>query len=359
MNNPQNSLLLLESLEPRWLLSGVWTGTDIDGDKVTIRLSGPGILQVDSQESGLGEQIDVITVFNTRSSSKLTINAARRGGDGYVDIETIDAAGETLNQISVDGNLGYLTARSVKKINVWSPATLSGQDAEWVFESYLKELQIKGDFMDATLDIGGSVNKVTVNGDMDFATLLIGGEADRITVKGDIKNDTLIQVNYELKSLKVYGSCYDSTIETSTDLRRLYVRGDLDYCIVKAGDDIGTIMIDGTMVETSVQAQDFIDKIDVWFWIVDSDIQAGYGGIDYAIAYGISDSAFDSLGRIDDIDLYYFYHDDDDYIMVDGALYWPILTPDDVNPRYEEDYLYYYDDEDYDYYGDFYYYYFE
>ena len=64
--------LVLEPLERRWLLSGFWQGVDVDGDAVTVRLKGPGDLEVVTEDLGLGEQIETIWLSDTSRSSAFT-----------------------------------------------------------------------------------------------------------------------------------------------------------------------------------------------------------------------------------------------------------------------------------------------
>ena len=48
MQTEKSKRLIVERLEDRVLLSGLWQGVDVDGDRVTIRLRGPG------EEGGVG-----------------------------------------------------------------------------------------------------------------------------------------------------------------------------------------------------------------------------------------------------------------------------------------------------------------
>ncbi len=181
MKARKNHTLRVEALEPRYLLSGLWKGVDIDGDSVTVKLSGRGNMDIASYDSGYGEQIESIIVWGTNSKSKLTITASKKaGGDGYVDIGAIDAAGENLKEIKVDGNLGNLTVDSVAKISLYSTANLDGSLVEWYINSGLKQLTLAGNLDYAALVINGDLKKVTVKGSRTEESLLVDGEVKKM-----------------------------------------------------------------------------------------------------------------------------------------------------------------------------------
>ena len=89
-----------EDMESRQLLSGVVSGTDIDGDTWTLRLIGPGTLNVIKQVGSDGNpaplnsttQINTITVAGTDPLASRLIGTVHKGanGDGKVFFQTFN-----------------------------------------------------------------------------------------------------------------------------------------------------------------------------------------------------------------------------------------------------------------------------
>ncbi len=83
-----------EGLEDRRLLSGVVSGTDIDGDTWTLRLIGPGAISVTKQNGANGQpgalnsatEINTITVAGTNATTSRLVGTVVKGanGDGKV-----------------------------------------------------------------------------------------------------------------------------------------------------------------------------------------------------------------------------------------------------------------------------------
>jgi hypothetical protein len=279
MKPETNTILKLEVLESRRLLSAVWKGSDIDGDKVLIKLKGAGDFEVLTNDLGFGEQIETITVFDTSPRSKLVIQARKFGGDGFVDVGEIDAVGQSLNRIKVDGNLGYLDVGSLARLSVLSSETLDGEMAEWFIGSDMKKLHLKGDLDFAVIEVGGYLQKATIKGTISEASLLVDGWLRRLKVHGDVTNDSLVSVLGEVGTIAIKGFVDYSTIEMGGQLRKLSVGEDVLDSVLYSATSIGRIRVGGAVDNSLIESQGSIRRIDVWDWIVDSDILAGPEGI--------------------------------------------------------------------------------
>lgn len=295
----QKNKLNLERLESRQLLSAVWQGNDIDGDKVTIRLRGEGDFDVITSQVGLGKQIETIEVFDTTIKSKLSIKASKRGGDGFVDVGEIAAEGQSLKQIKVDGNLGFLDVNRLAKLTALSSETLDGEMADWFIGNDMKKIHLKGDLSTATVQVNGSLKKVTIKGDMFDASLLVDGQLRLLKVRGDIAEDSLVSVLGDIRKIKVGGFVDFSTIETGERLKSLRVNYDIFDSEIYAAESIQRIVVDGAIENTLIESEGRIGKIDVWDWISDSDILAGPEGIGTIYAHALINTVIETDGDID------------------------------------------------------------
>ena len=361
MNRKQKNSLILESLEPRCLLSGYWEGIDVDGDAVFVELRGSGELEVVTTEDGLGEQIETIAVYDTTKGSKLTVDVFEFNGDGYVDVGEIDAVGEDLKQIVVYGNIGYLEAGSVQKIYFDNAVTLDGETGEWFIDSNVKLLYAWGDLDNTNIQITGKTSKVIIEGDMIEAGLLVDGQLRKMAVFGDVAEDSMISVLGRINRLVVYGFLDYSTVETGYQLKLLHVGMDVIDADIYADWAIHRIYVDGGIENTIIETTGRIRVLDSWDWIIDTDIIAGPQGIDKLFAYNLSNVNIDTPG-----DVWFVYLDaydsnanwEDLYIVEEDYYYWPVFDVEYIDVVYYDDYYdFYYDPYYWDtyYYDDYYY----
>jgi hypothetical protein len=106
-----------EDLESRKLLSKVVSGTDIDGDTWTLRLIGPGSLNVTKQVDANGNpsplnsttQINKITIAGTDPLASRVIGRVHKAthGDGKVFFQTLEAIGT--HSLELPSGLGLLS----------------------------------------------------------------------------------------------------------------------------------------------------------------------------------------------------------------------------------------------------------
>lgn len=362
--------LILESLEPRCLLSGIWQGVDIDGDQVTIKLTGPGDFLVYTVDEGLGQRIDTIELYDTSPASRLNVAAWPTGGDGYVDVDAIDATGLDLRQIEVDGNLGDLIVNSVQKVVVFHAARSDGSEAQWLINNSVRQIRTNGSLDFVNMEIAGDLNTLIAQGDIAAATLTIDGQLRKLVVFGDIADQSDIYTTGDLRIVKVFGYLDNSTIETEGLLQVLYVGLDVFDSSVYADYGITKVIIDGGMENSFIGTAGKLRIFDAWDWVISSEIVAGPQGINRFLAYDLSDTAVSTTGYIR-----FFYLDaqarydrwDNIIVEVDDGWYWPVYDVEYLDYVYVDNYYdYYYVDDYYDnyyydayyddyYYGDYYY----
>src|SRR6266481_5392652 len=100
--------MLIELLEPRIAPAAVLNFTDVDGDHITIQISGGDITAI-THPSGQGVQIDAIDANQAANGADLIVSAVKaEHGDGHVNIGTIAAADVSLGRIAIPGDLSGL-----------------------------------------------------------------------------------------------------------------------------------------------------------------------------------------------------------------------------------------------------------
>lgn len=365
--------LVLETLEQRRLLSGFWEGTDVDGDLVMIELTGRGELEVQVEEDGLGMAINEVAVFDTSSSSKLIITTVPAEGDGVVDIAAIDATGEKLGLIYIDGYLGDLTAGAIKRIDVLGNLYFDDANAQWLVEGKCRQILVYGSLENIDIIVTGNLKEAVIEGDMLNAGLEVDGRLRYADVAGDVADDSLISAYKRINSVAVFGYLDLSTVDTAGKLSYLYVGQDVVDSLVQADRGIRAIVVDGSMEASVVQTYGHIRVIDVWDWIEESEIIAGRKGIHSIFAYNLSETNISTTGNVryvilEEYDSYEYY--DNLVVVVEDGWYWPIYDTTYIDVVYYDDYgyagfyydeyywdaYYSYDPYYYDYYYDTYYY---
>lgn len=178
----------LEGLEPRLLLDALPGGTgtffDTDGDKVVVKLTGPGTVTVvldDADADGKGPLGEVLLQGTDARKSKLTITVSKViGGDGLVTVSSLSG-----------GDLAGLTAKNCDfigtGIGLGAVATLTVHDV-------LAEIQIGGDVTQKTAITAHLISNanITLDSTLDKLTAarwdggaLTAPAAGKITINGD------------------------------------------------------------------------------------------------------------------------------------------------------------------------------
>ena len=114
-NDPGQGATLMEALEPRLLLSGtVWTGMDVDGDQLTVKLSGSGTLAV---TGGSNSAIGTITVNSGVATNVLSVAVKKApAGNGLIDVGKMDILGNLkaikAPKARINGDAGHIGVTS-------------------------------------------------------------------------------------------------------------------------------------------------------------------------------------------------------------------------------------------------------
>jgi hypothetical protein len=169
----------LASLAPR-----VATYTDVDGDLVTVRttagtLSAANFTLVPAGTHG-GLQLQKLDLSSSafiNSNLIFTVKRTDVGGDGFANVGYIDAHGNTLGNVSVNGDLGQIDANAAKALAVLSLGKLglstqgAGGSLQSTFLFDLPTLIVRTDLVDATIS-ALNYTSVTVFGNV------VGGTGD-------------------------------------------------------------------------------------------------------------------------------------------------------------------------------------
>ena len=276
MKSAKKQPLKLERLEPRCLLSGFYQGVDVDGDVVTVELLGRGNLSIETVAQGEGEAIEAISVSGANGRSRLVVQADEGElGDGLVDVPFINAMGQSLRQIYVDGYVGDLYARSVRWIEVEGADAFGDEVSQWSIEGNVILLSALGDLGNVEIEIGGSLRNAYVDGDIYNATLAVDRVLRSLVVYNDVEEDSLIYAGRAIGWVSIEGELNHSVIDTPGRLRELYVELDMVDSTVRADRLVHTIIVDGDVSNCGIESATLIAFVDVWGTIEDSDIVAG------------------------------------------------------------------------------------
>jgi hypothetical protein len=240
-----NSIEPLEArIAPATLTGRVLTYTDTDGDNVTVTFS-KGTLTAtnftfdNAFATAGGQQLQLIDLGGSKSFQgvNLTVSVVQNGGDGLVNLGTLNASGVDLGKVTIAGDLSRIVAgdanvktAAVKSlsVNTFGAAGTATQGTGANMESdiigKLGALNVTGDFSNMFLYVSGGmsaknakfagIGSVTIGGD------LVGGSAD--------------------------GSGY---IDCTGSLGKLQITGDLTG---GSGEGSGKVRCDGNLGTTTV-----------------------------------------------------------------------------------------------------------
>ena len=302
MKPAKQQRLTVEKLEPRCLLSGFYQGVDVDGDLVTVELFGRGDLFVETVASGEGDAIEAITVDGARGSTRLVVLAQESElGDGLVDAAVVDAADQSLRQIFVDGYVGDLFARSVRRIEVEGVDAFGDEVSQWAIDRNVGLLSALDNVGNVDISIGRNLRSAFVDGDIFNATLSVDRVLRSLVVYNDVEEDSLIFAGRNIGWVSIEGQLSQSVIDTPGRLRELYVQLDVLDSTVRADRFIHTIIVDGNVSNSGLESNGMVRFVDVWELIEDSDIIAGPQGIVAIWAEDLINTNIDTVGPVRNI----------------------------------------------------------
>jgi hypothetical protein len=268
----------LEQLEPRVAPAAVFTYTDVDGDQVTIKTnegtnvaleSAIGFVAIPGPISG-AIRINEITLAGLPGfdGTNITVTASPgpQGGDGLVNIGSINATDLDLGKVSIDGGLGNLdagvTGQLIQRITIES-TTGSGS---WALAGSVGKLIVKGDIRgteihiddgDATLGllkVGGSI--IGENEDVSGYVGVNSGVLEKAVVKGDIRGAANTQGGMifadAILSATINGDVVGGSesgtgvIRANIELGKVTIKGS----VIGGGGPVSGSIVSGSLVET-------------------------------------------------------------------------------------------------------------
>lgn len=179
-----------ERLERRLALAGLFSFTDVDGDRVTVKTSKGGNADLAAAltlSGGTSGQLQAVNLAANPAfvGTDFTVTVKKAGGgDGFAAVGHIDATNVDVGKISIRGDLGRIVAGDtdpatpgVASLSVASlgryGTTTGAPDLASGIRGDLKTLKIDGDVQQARVTlIGGGIGTVTIGGS------LVGGAAD-------------------------------------------------------------------------------------------------------------------------------------------------------------------------------------
>jgi len=260
--------------------------TDADGDSVTLTIS-TGTLEDGNftySNKGAGLVVQKLDLSAAEfSGASISIVASREAaggrlvGSGLVDFGYIDATGNALGKVSIDGDLGRIDA---------GPAVLTAQKSTAIASLQAFTVGVRTDLLGAVLpgsEINGKIGSLTVFGDVRGSFHLSGGafgSIDKLNigalVGGDLAESGRIDVTGSIKSLIIRGDVqggagqHSGSVEAGIAIGKARISGSViggqsgdpttdGTGIIRAGSTIGSIAIKGSIFGGNQQESGLID----------------------------------------------------------------------------------------------------
>ncbi len=247
------------------------TYTDLDGDRVTIATS-KGTLGLSQlvfaaeDSSSYGSQLNSLSFAAqqfTGANITITAKPGPRGGDGRVNIGTLDATGVNLGTVNIDGDIGHLNAATesgpfalpaLRSLTVRSIGMFDANAAVFL-QGALPKLAIREDLR-AAFTLAGSdavLGAVTIGGSIVGGGIYAKAAIEALTVGGDIRSagaPLLIATDGVLGVLKVGGSVL------GTSAAPVQIRALSEFIIGSDGEfiSIGKIAVAGNVEFAQIAA---------------------------------------------------------------------------------------------------------
>lgn len=155
-------LELIQGLEARTLLANTVVFDDVDSDRVTVKLTGPGTV-TPTLSGGATGFIDFLGMLGTTGASSLSISVKQVGGDGRVQVLGLDSVQlKSLDASKVDfGINATATIAQITKFNVGDIPNGAGFN---LFPPVGKAVAIACNLMSGNLTITGPVSTLKAFG---------------------------------------------------------------------------------------------------------------------------------------------------------------------------------------------------
>lgn len=243
-----NDVVLTALATPASDLAIIGTGksatfTDVDGDLVTVKLTGAtaSLTAADFTFGFSGTthpQLLQLKLDAADAGATLTITSKRTaaGGDGFTNVGYLQATGIALGAVTVDGDLGRIDAGAVKALTVQSLGALglASQGAGGTLVSNLSgnlgKLTVKASIHGATVLGAGSIGPVKITGSFLGGRLSAGADLGAVSVRGDIIGTASAPV-----IISGLGKAVAPTKGVNLAIKSLTVSGGVDSLRVLAG----------------------------------------------------------------------------------------------------------------------------
>jgi len=266
----KTTLLNLELLEPRRLLSAVAVGVDADGDSYEIRLVGPGNIV----DPGLTN----LTVAGTTMASKLNITVDAPEGNGQVDVAKVDAGEGALGRLLIQGDLGGLEVARLGILQAQSLGNVEGSSNFFDINGPVKHINISGSILDSNLDIDGPVSFIQVGqrrdetSNISNSTIDIDGNLNKILLRQDLTAGSTISVDGNLKIIYIDGAIVNSTVETTGDVTKFMVGGVISNSTIDLDNNLRIFLAKNSVNNTNITIGQSIRKAVIFDDLRDSSL---------------------------------------------------------------------------------------
>lgn len=263
---------LIEPLEARIAPASI-TFTDLDGDLVTITVSKGTLAQLTAAAGNLADHrlqvLNLTAADFSGASVSITAKPVAGKGDGFVNVGYINATGNVLSSVLVDGDLMTIDVGNLSKnavalgsLTVHSMGALGLNTGAPDFISQIngavKTINVKTDLSDASVSIFGVANSKSVG----LGALNIGGSLKAPTSTGY----GTVNVSGDIGSVKIGGSMIGGSNAGSSS-------GSIYSSVGK----IGSITIGGDLIGgSSTSSGEFIAQ-SIGSVTIGGDVRGGAG----------------------------------------------------------------------------------
>jgi hypothetical protein len=276
------------------------TFTESDGDVVTIKLSQGGLIAEDIvlAPDGTIQSLD-LTRFAGPSligghvkPLNISIGVKTTGGDGFTKIGFLNADGVALGKFKLQGDLGRLVAGfnsggvAAKSISIaGNLGSVGGAGALSKIVGGLGKLNVKGSFLQNSIQVDGKVKSVKISGDYD------GDPSVSTSMLEDIAENGFAQLGLtpsgvflaeSIKSMRIGGTMKGGGITTTKDLGIFSVFGDLRNGNLFGGGGIKAVKVMGRVTSddpndpVTITARNKLGSLVINGDVENADILAGY-----------------------------------------------------------------------------------
>jgi len=284
----------IEPLESRIAPAAVFTFTDVDGDRVTVKTSKgtndqlAAVITPYLVSSGLlgGKELQRISLTSNPSvfaGTDLTVTAVpqvlapgeSKSGDGSVDIGFIDSSNINLGAVKIAGNLGEINAGTasglVPAVKSLSLRTLgpNGSIADTpplqsTVDGSIGSIGIAANMVNAILDTqaGGNIGSISIGGSMLSGGFHVAGNLGAVTIGGNVEGGGVITGNGLVKSITIRGSVISGSLSGVGAIGQVKIGGDLTGS-VHSDTSVQSVTIGGSGVSAGVTAAGAIGQVKV------------------------------------------------------------------------------------------------